>query len=80
MILSKTNDKYRLIWFQHFHKAGGTSIVKFAQSNSEVLYPCHLNGNPLSPDGRNGKIQLSGCKSLGKSHQLQPSLSLQDSI
>ncbi|MEM9805444.1 MAG: hypothetical protein AAF959_09190 [Cyanobacteria bacterium P01_D01_bin.56] len=46
------NDQYRLIWFQHFHKAAGTSIVNLAKLNQEVLYPNHDNGNPLDENGQ----------------------------
>lgn len=42
---------YRLIWFQHFHKSAGTTIVKMAQLNGESLYPMHLNGNPVDKNG-----------------------------
>lgn len=45
------NNKYRLIWFQHFHKAGGTSIVELAKRNGERLYPKNHNGNPVGKDG-----------------------------
>lgn len=41
----------RLCWFQHFHKAGGSSVVALAQQNGERLYPGHANGSPLSPTG-----------------------------
>jgi len=44
---------YRLIWFQHFHKAGGTSIVEMAKANRETLYPKNSNGNPV---GENEKL------------------------
>lgn len=43
---------YRLIWFQHFHKAAGTSIVRAAQKNNEVFWHKHLNANPLAEDGQ----------------------------
>lgn len=49
--LTSCKRPYRLIWFQHFHKAAGTSIVKLAQANEEVLYPQHNNGNPLDAEG-----------------------------
>ena len=42
---------YRLIWFQHIHKAAGSLIVNQAIANGEILYPNHKNGNPHSPDG-----------------------------
>ncbi|MBF2033961.1 MAG: sulfotransferase family 2 domain-containing protein [Leptolyngbyaceae cyanobacterium T60_A2020_046] len=47
-----THQDYRLIWFQHFHKAGGTSIVNLAIENGETLYPKHRNGNPAMPSGK----------------------------
>lgn len=40
------------MWFQHFHKAAGSSIVEIAQRNGERCYPCHANGNPMGADGR----------------------------
>lgn len=49
---SNRNDQYRLIWFQHFHKAAGTSIVNLAKANQETLYPSHDNGNPLDESGQ----------------------------
>ena len=48
----KIKKDYRLIWFQHLHKAAGTSIVRLAFNNGENLYPQHGNGNPFSSDGR----------------------------
>ena len=45
------NNDYRLIWFQHIHKAGGTTIVDLAKANNEVLYPANECGNPWS-DGK----------------------------
>lgn len=44
-------NHYRLIWFQHFHKAAGSFIVSLARSNQEVLYPQNTNGNPRDTDG-----------------------------
>lgn len=44
-------SQYRLIWFQHFHKAAGTSIVNLAEANQETLYPNHDNGNPVDEQG-----------------------------
>ena len=41
----------RLIWFQHFHKAAGSSIVEAAIENGEKLWPHHQNGNPADPAG-----------------------------
>lgn len=46
-----SQKKYRLIWFQHFHKAAGSTIVEYANINNEKLYPNHLNGNPVEEDG-----------------------------
>ena len=42
---------YRLIWFQHVHKAAGSTIVNQAIANGETLFPTHENGNPCSDDG-----------------------------
>ncbi len=42
----------RLIWFMHFHKAGGTSIVGLARRNGETFWADHRNGNPCSTDGK----------------------------
>ncbi len=53
MIIKK---KYRLIWFQHFHKAAGTSIVDLAEANNERLWLNHQNGNPI--DSRGNQIEL----------------------
>lgn len=44
-------EPYRLIWFQHFHKAAGSSIVEAAWANGERGWPHNLNGNPLSATG-----------------------------
>ena len=41
----------RLIWFQHFHKAGGTSIVNLAKKNGETFFPHSRNGNPFDNSG-----------------------------
>ena len=49
---SDRDNHYRLIWFQHFHKAAGTSIVNLAKVNREVLYPNQDNGNPLDENGQ----------------------------
>ncbi|NEQ44214.1 MAG: sulfotransferase family 2 domain-containing protein [Leptolyngbya sp. SIOISBB] len=46
-----SNIPYRLIWFQHFHKAAGTSITRLAEANNEVLYENHKNGIPVIPAG-----------------------------
>ncbi len=42
---------YRLIWFQHLHKAAGTYIVRKAISNGEKPYPLNKNGNPHDENG-----------------------------
>ena len=42
---------HRLIWFQHVHKAAGSTIVNQAIANGETLFPIHENGNPCSDDG-----------------------------
>ena len=68
-------NKYNLIWFQHFHKAAGTTIVELAQKNKEVFWPVHENGNPVvtynnfiklwkySEDGLNAFVDL--CEEKG---------------
>lgn len=45
------DSRYRLVWFQHLHKAAGSSIVNQALANGEIPYPNHKNGNPCSSDG-----------------------------
>ena len=42
---------YRLIWFQHVHKAAGSYIVNQAVANGEVPFPSHQNGNPCNEEG-----------------------------
>ena len=42
---------YRLVWFQHVHKAAGSTIVNQAVANGETLFPIHENGNPCTEDG-----------------------------
>ena len=44
-------NKYQLIWFQHFHKAAGSSVVDLARRNREVFWPDHSNGNPINNCG-----------------------------
>jgi hypothetical protein len=46
------NKNYRLIWFQHLRKVAGSTIVRLAEANQEVLYPQHTNGNPRTIDGK----------------------------
>ncbi len=43
---------YRLVWFQHFHKAGGSSVIELAQASGERFYPANANGNPLDEHGK----------------------------
>lgn len=38
---------YRLVWFQHLHKAAGTYVVSRAMANGETFWPDHENGNPV---------------------------------
>ena len=37
---------YRLVWFQHLHKAAGTYVIRRAMANGETFWPEHTNGNP----------------------------------
>ncbi|MDF1871135.1 hypothetical protein [Vannielia sp.] len=46
-----TAKPYRLVWFQHFHKAGGSSVIAEAGLNGERFYPRHYNGNPVDENG-----------------------------
>jgi hypothetical protein len=41
----------KLIWFQHFHKAGGSSVIRLAQRNQWKFYPNHRNANPTDDNG-----------------------------
>tara|TARA_B110000444_G_scaffold261290_1_gene312378 strand:- start:2128 stop:2844 length:717 start_codon:yes stop_codon:yes gene_type:complete len=43
---------YRLVWFQHLHKAAGTYVIRRAMANGETFWPVHENGNPV----RNGEV------------------------
>ncbi len=43
---------YHLVWFQHFHKAAGTSVIELARQNGERFFPRHENGNPLDDAGQ----------------------------
>ena len=60
---------YRLIWFQHIHKAAGTLIVNMAKANSEKMYITNNNGNPtndfLAVDAML-KYDLSNVFTIGK--------------
>lgn len=46
----RLKPQHDIIWFQHFHKAGGTSLINAAQSSGWQLYKPNLNGNPVSDD------------------------------
>ena len=35
---------YRLVWFQHLHKAAGTYVIRRAMANGETFGPEHENG------------------------------------
>ncbi|MBL8446425.1 MAG: hypothetical protein JNJ44_03315 [Zoogloeaceae bacterium] len=52
MIAPPAAIDYRLVWFQHFHKAAGTSVIEMARQNGEQFFPRHENGNPLDAAGR----------------------------
>ena len=41
---------YRLVWFQHLHKAAGTYVIRRAMANGETFWPQHKNGNPAKND------------------------------
>ena len=41
------NQEYRLIWFQHFHKAAGTTVFEYAKKNGDSFWPNNMNGNPI---------------------------------
>lgn len=57
------NREYRLIWFQHLRKVAGSTIVRLAEANQEVLYPQHTNGNPRCTDGKLIRIwEMDGIK------------------
>ena len=44
-------NSYRLVWFQNFHKAAGSSVVATALANQETAFPAHQNGNPCDKQG-----------------------------
>lgn len=48
----RTMADYRLVWFQHLHKAAGTYIIRRAMANGERFWPTHENGNPV----KNGAV------------------------
>ena len=44
--------EYRLVWFQHLHKAAGIVIINMAKVNQEILYNPNNNGNPANNNGK----------------------------
>ena len=42
----------QLLWFVHFHKCAGTSLVKALLENGHNPPPLHANGNPLDQQGK----------------------------
>ncbi len=58
------NVTSRLVWFLHFHKAGGSSLVELARRNGETFYPRSANGNPMSPDGKTIRLWELGPEGL----------------
>ncbi len=63
--------EYRLIWFQHFHKAAGTSIINLAELNNERFWPYHKNANPTDSKGnlielwKYSEDKLGACPRIG---------------
>jgi len=56
-------SNYRLVWFQHFHKAAGTTIVELAKQNAETFYTPNINGNPINTVGKQEEIwKYSPCR------------------
>ncbi len=45
--LADNMAEYRLVWFQHLHKAAGTYVIRKAAANGETFWPEHENGNPV---------------------------------
>lgn len=45
-------SEYRLVWFQHFHKAAGSTVMRLGRLNGERFYPDNQNGNPYDHNGR----------------------------
>lgn len=41
----------RIVWFLHFHKCAGTSLIKTYKKNGYSFYPNHVNGNPADTSG-----------------------------
>ncbi len=54
-----------LVWFLHFHKCGGTSLVRLARRNGETFHRPDANGNPLSTGGKT--LRLWELSALGLS-------------
>ena len=52
--------KYRLVWFQHLHKAAGTYVVRRALTNGEKPYPLNKNGNPHDDKGAIPLWEMTG--------------------
>ena len=44
-------EPYRLVWFQHLHKAAGTYVIRRALANGEKPFPINENGNPCDDNG-----------------------------
>ena len=55
-------SKYRLVWFQHLHKAAGTYVIRRAKANGEIFYPTNENGNPCDEHGVIPLWEMSGSK------------------
>jgi hypothetical protein len=51
------SDKPKLILFLHFHRAGGTSIVRMLSHAGKAPHTPHVNGNPWFED-RSGLIEF----------------------
>jgi hypothetical protein len=62
-----------LIWFQHFHKAGGSSFIKAAREAGRTLYSPNKNGNPVTEEGSYIPIWNWGGFELGDWLQAQAS-------
>ena len=52
--------KYRLVWFQHLHKAAGTYVVRRALTNGEKPYPLNKNGHPHDDTGAIPLWEMTG--------------------
>lgn len=44
-------SKNTIIWFQHFHKAGGSSLITAARYAGKTFHDPNSNGNPLDENG-----------------------------